>query len=66
MRGQLFYGTLSVALSLVAMALACPRYGLGLAVAPAALIMLLFNLPCAYLDVCQVARRWSESGNSLA
>jgi O-antigen/teichoic acid export membrane protein len=64
MRGQMIYGTITSVLSLGAMAVLCPRWGLATALAPTAILLLGFNLPCAWWDVRQVMRRWTPEGKN--
>lgn len=64
LHGQAIYGTISVIGGLIGMAFVCQNFGLGQAVAPIALVLALFNLPCAYLDLRRQLSRWSTSGPS--
>jgi hypothetical protein len=57
MRGQVLYGSLTTALGLLGMILACRSGGLALACVPFAVVVLAINLPCALLDLRGALRR---------
>jgi O-antigen/teichoic acid export membrane protein len=60
MHWQAIYTPVSVVAGLGGMALIAPVHGLDVAIAPAALIMCVMNLPCAMLDVRQAMQRWPQ------